>query len=177
MPRKRSRSRRRRVPPPGAPTASRRRGTLQQPTSCRVELAQERRKRWYPDCAARNAGVGMRFAPVAVPRPHELVVEAPIRNQLALFHLETRRLHLLNGLAAAIWSQLHEADTIGDVATGIGARFDLDPRPIRRGVEQTIEQLRADGLLRLDDHFAPACARRSGFTRPARPVAAPDSGS
>jgi hypothetical protein len=119
----------------------------------------------------------MRVAPVAAPRPHELVVEAPLRDQLALFHLETRRLHLLNGSAAAIWSQLHEADTIGDVTIGIGDRFDVDPLSIRRDVERTIEQLRADGLLRVDNHFVPACAQRPGFTLPDRPVAAPVRGS
>jgi hypothetical protein len=93
----------------------------------------------------------MRYAPTVAPRPHRRVVESPLGRDLALFHLDTRRLHVLNGSAAAIWRQLHEAGTVGDVAVGLGDEFDVSPMEIRSDVERAIEQMRADGLLQMDD--------------------------
>lgn len=97
----------------------------------------------------------MRFAPVAAPRPHHRVVSSVLDDQLALFHLDTRRLHLLNGSAAAIWDALDGADTIGDLTVQLGDRYEVDPLAIRRDVEAAIDQFRADGLLRIDDRFVP----------------------
>lgn len=89
----------------------------------------------------------MRYAPSIAPRPHTRVVAAPFGIGLALFHLDSRRLHVLNGSAAAIWEQLHDADTIGELAVRLGDRFDVSPIDIRGDVERIVEQLRADGLL------------------------------
>jgi len=100
----------------------------------------------------------MRYAPAVAPRPHRRVVESSLGCELALFHLDTRRLHVLNGPAAAIWQQLHVADTIGDVAVGVGDVFGVSPIEIRGEIEETVDRLRADGLLQIDDRFAPASA-------------------
>lgn len=118
----------------------------------------------------------MRFAPVAAPKPHRRVVESPLGEQLALFHLDTRRLHLLNGSAAAIWRALPGADTIGDLTVRLGDDFGVDPLAIRRDVEHSLDQLRADGLLCIDDRFAPPCARTPGSTFVPSPGRASDLG-
>lgn len=93
----------------------------------------------------------MRYAVSVAPRPHPRVVESSLGADLALFHLDTRRLHVLNGSAAAIWRQLQVSETIGDLAVRLGDTFDVSPIEIRGDVERTVEQLRADGLLELDD--------------------------
>ncbi|MDW3217897.1 MAG: PqqD family protein [Acidimicrobiales bacterium] len=98
----------------------------------------------------------MRTAPVAAPQPHRRVVAAPLGDHLALFHLDTRRLHLLNGSAAAIWQALPGVDTVGELTVRLGDDFGVDPLAIRRDVEHSLDQLRADGLLCVDDRFAPA---------------------
>jgi hypothetical protein len=108
----------------------------------------------------------MRFAPVAAPRLHHRVVHAPFADSLALFHLDTCRLHVLNGSAAAIWEELHAADTIGDLTVRLGDRFGVDPGSIRRDVESTIEQLRGDGLLKVDDQFVPPPRLRTSPEQP-----------
>jgi Coenzyme PQQ synthesis protein D (PqqD) len=119
----------------------------------------------------------MRYTPTIAPRPHHRVVEATLRDELALFHLDSRRLHLLNGSAAAIWDQLHRAETVGDVTVGIGDRFDVDPHTVRNDVERTIEQFRADGLLSLDDRVVSRSSRADPWDAPQGPVAAPLGGS
>jgi hypothetical protein len=119
----------------------------------------------------------MRFSPAVAPRPHHRVVESKLRDDLALFHLDTRRLHLLNGTAAAIWFELHVSDTIGDVTVGLGDRFEVDPISIRDDVERTIEQLRADGLLRVDDRVTTPASAREPWDEPKGRVAAPVTGS
>ncbi|MEQ8840683.1 MAG: PqqD family peptide modification chaperone [Acidimicrobiales bacterium] len=93
----------------------------------------------------------MRHTATVAPRPNRLVVEAPLGAELALFHLDSRRLHILNGSAAAIWRRLGEAETIGDLAVGLGDEFGVSPADIRLDVERTVEQLRADGLLQADE--------------------------
>ena len=98
----------------------------------------------------------MRYAPSIAPRPHTRVVAAPFGAGLALFHLDTRRLHVLNGSAAAIWEQLHDAHTIGDLAVRLGDRFDVSPIEIRGDVERIVEQLRADGLLETGTEAIPS---------------------
>ena len=97
----------------------------------------------------------MRYAPAVAPRPHRRVVESELGHELALFHLDDRRLHMLNGSAAAIWRQLHSADTIGEVAVGLGDQFGVSPIEIRGDIEETVDRLRADGLLQVDDRFDP----------------------
>ncbi len=119
----------------------------------------------------------MRYTPTIAPRPHHRVVEAVLRDELALFHLDSRRLHLLNGSAAAIWGQLHTADTIGEVTIGLGDRFEVDPHSIRADVERTIEQFRADGLLRIDDRVISPAPRADMWDPPQGRVGAPARGS
>ncbi|MEZ5243798.1 MAG: PqqD family peptide modification chaperone [Acidimicrobiales bacterium] len=113
------------------------------------------------------------------PRPHHRVVASPLGDELALFHLDTRRLHVLNGSAAAIWQELHVVETIGDLAVRLGDRFQVSPVEIRSDVERTVEQLRADGLLEMDDRMAsgaPRSTRRPGSIDPSR-VDVPATGS
>lgn len=119
----------------------------------------------------------MRYAVSVAPRPNGRVVESSLGDDLALFHLDTRRLHVLNGSAAAIWHQLRRADTIGDVAVGLGDAFGVSPIEIRADVERTVEHLRADGLLQLDDQFSSGnLATQRPHTRP-ESVDAPSQGS
>lgn len=82
-----------------------------------------------------------------VPRPHHRVVESTLGDDVVLFHLDTRRLHVLNGSAAAIWTVLHEAATVGDATIQLGNHFAVDPTAIRDDVERTIAEFRDDGLL------------------------------
>lgn len=91
---------------------------------------------------------------MAAPRPDARVVQSPLRDQLALFHLDTRRLHLLNGSAAAIWAALPDVDTIGELTVRLGDDFGVDPLAIRRDVERALDRLRADGLLGIGDRAA-----------------------
>lgn len=117
------------------------------------------------------------FTTVVAPRPHHRVVEAALGDRVALFHLDTRRLHLLNGSAAAIWAQLDECATIGEVAISVGDLFDLDPRTIRVDIERTIDRLRADGLLRVDDRVTTPVTVAQPWSAPTRPIASPQAGS
>ena len=110
----------------------------------------------------------MRHTPVGTPRPKHRVVESVLRADLALFHLDTRRLHLLSGSTAAIWSQLHTADAFSDVTAGFGDRFE---------VEDAIERFRADGLLCVDDREAVPAHRLEPWETPNGVIAAPDTGS
>lgn len=110
------------------------------------------------------------------PRPHHRVVESPLADELALFHLDTRRLHVLNGSAAAIWQELHLTDTIGDLAVRLGDRFGVSPIEIRGDVERIVGQLRADGLLQVDDRVV-STARHNSTTSPPVHVDVPEIGS
>jgi hypothetical protein len=118
----------------------------------------------------------MRYAVSVAPRPHHRVVESPFGDDVALFHLDTRRLHMLNGSAAAIWHQLHETDTIGDLAVRLGDRFGVSPIEIRADVERTVQQLTADGLLEVGDCSARTDTRARSGSAPAH-VDIPDAGS
>ncbi|MEM7141885.1 MAG: PqqD family peptide modification chaperone [Actinomycetota bacterium] len=109
----------------------------------------------------------MRFASIAAPQPHRRVVQSPLGDALALFHLDTRRLHFLNGSAAAIWSALPEADTIDDLTVVLGDRFDVDPGEIRRDVDTAIDRLRVDGLVQVDDRFCAPTTQRADAAPPA----------
>jgi hypothetical protein len=109
----------------------------------------------------------VRYAVAIAPRPHPRIVESRLGDDTVLFHLDARRLHVLNGSAAAIWEELHEVHTVGEVAVRLGDRFDVAAVDIRPDIERTIEQMRADGILWADDR-PPATprGRRSVHPRP-----------
>ncbi len=95
----------------------------------------------------------MRFAPpVVAPRPHPEVFESEVGGQRVLFNNADRRLHVLNSSAGAIWDVLRDASTVGEVAIAVSDRFGVDPRSVRRDIERTIDQFRADGLVTVNDH-------------------------
>ncbi len=117
----------------------------------------------------------MRHAVAVAPRPHQGVLEARLGDDLVLFDLVTRRLHVLNGSAAAIWSHLDESATIGELSVRLGDAYGVSPVDIRPDIEQTVERLRADGLLRTE---GPTPAAGSRLERDPRPmVDLPPSGS
>lgn len=101
--------------------------------------------------------------PVA-PRPHPRVVESTVDGSRVVFHLDDRRLHVLNPSAGAIWCALAEAATVGEVTLRVADRFGVDPATIRRDVEALIDRFRADGLVAGDDR------RRAERRRPERPT-------
>lgn len=109
----------------------------------------------------------MRYAVAIAPRPHPRIVESRLGDDTVLFHLDARRLHVLNGSAAAIWEELHEVHTVGEVAVRLGDRFDVSAVDIRPDIERTIEQMRADGILWAADRppIAPH-GRRPAHPRP-----------
>ena len=121
----------------------------------------------------------MKYVVAVAPRPHHRVVESRMGGELILFHLDTRRLHVLNGPAAAIWQELRGAATIGDLAARVGDRFLVPALDIRRDVEQTVEQLRADGLLAGDERNADGPSVTARRPRPSGPfrVDVPSTGS
>lgn len=97
----------------------------------------------------------MRYAVAVTPRPHPRVLEARLGDDLALFDLDSRRLHVLNGSAAAIWTHLDASATIGELSVRLGDVYGVSPVDIRPDVERTVERLRADGLLH-SETVAPA---------------------
>ena len=88
----------------------------------------------------------MTSAPAVVPRPHPLVVESDLDGSKVLFHLGDRRLHFLNGTAAAIWDELRHATTLRELTSALSRTFAAEPSEIRSDVERTVGQFRADGL-------------------------------
>jgi len=82
------------------------------------------------------------------------VVETTVDDSRVLLHLDDRRLHFLNGTAAAIWAALGESATIGELTLRLADRFEVDPAIVRPDVETLLARLRADGLLTVNDSLA-----------------------
>ena len=98
--------------------------------------------------------------PVVAPRPHPRVVEGTVEGARVLFHLDDRRLHVLNPSAGAIWDELGHASTVADVALGVADRFAIEPSSVGDDVQRLLDRFRADGLVTVDDRVtAVRCAR------------------
>ena len=108
-------------------------------------------------------------------RPHPAVLSAPLDDDVVLFHLDTRRLHVLNGSAAAIWTTLHEFDDIARIAGALGEAFAVDPGTILDDIERTVAEFRADGLVADGVGSDHAPAERMP-TRPVAPGSLPAGG-
>jgi hypothetical protein len=114
------------------------------------------------------------LAPAAVPHRHPRVVEAPVAGDLALFHLDDRRLHLLNPTAAAIWAGVDTAPTVAALTRAVAEAFGVDPAAVGPDVERTLDRLRVDGLLTLDRAARPSSPPLPwADPEPAAPVATP----
>jgi len=92
--------------------------------------------------------------PVVAPRPHPRVVETAVDDSRVLLHLDDRRLHFLNGTASAIWAELGDSATIGELTVRLADRFEVDPSIVRPDVEKLLTRLRVDGLVTVDDRFS-----------------------
>lgn len=115
----------------------------------------------------------MSLAPLVVPRRHPRVVEATLDGARALFHLDDRRLHLLNPTAAAIWDELDDATTLGALTGAVAERFGVAPDRIRVDVARTVEQFGADRLATTGP--APTPTRIAAGRAGGRSMASPDA--
>jgi len=88
-------------------------------------------------------------------------VDAPLDAQRVLFHLDDRRIHVLNASAAAIWETIAEPDapeaTAGiEAITGrVATAFGVAAPDIAADVEATIGRFAVDGLLATGPGDAP----------------------
>ena len=89
--------------------------------------------------------------------PSDRVVQGRVDDSAVLFHLDDRRLHVLNETAAAVWNGLTSGESPDTIAGRLAVRFEADVSLVRRDVSELVDRLHIDRLVVHDDrrHSAP----------------------
>jgi hypothetical protein len=82
-----------------------------------------------------------------VPARRESVAEAEIDGEVVLLDTSSGALHVLNSVAAVVWSELDGARDLDTIVTELSGALRADADEVRRDVTTFIDQLGSSGLL------------------------------
>lgn len=94
--------------------------------------------------------------------PHTLVVRTEGQvaadlgeGQTALMSVERGSYYSLNEVGGRVWELLSEPRAVTTLCQVVAEEYDVDPEQAERDVSAYVQELLAEGLLRLDDAPAP----------------------
>jgi hypothetical protein len=69
------------------------------------------------------------------------------KDQLALVHIKTRRIHILNPTAVEVWKLLQAGSTRGEICRLIQEQFQADEKEISTEIDRILILLECEGLI------------------------------
>ena len=78
-------------------------------------------------------------------------VDAEIDNEVVLMNMDTGFCYGLNRVGSRIWSELTVPIRVGDLCTKLVSEFEVDPAICERDVLDLLQELRAEGLIAIQE--------------------------
>jgi PqqD family protein of HPr-rel-A system len=79
----------------------------------------------------------------------EGLVEAEVDNEIVALHIENGTCYSFNPTAARIWKLIEQPKTLTDLCGVLASEFKVDPARCEADVRALLDDLAADGLVRL----------------------------
>lgn len=77
------------------------------------------------------------------------LVEAEVDGELVALHVENGKCYGFNGTATRIWSLLQERKSLAQLCQDLAEEFDVGPQTCESEIYNFIEELQADGLVKV----------------------------
>lgn len=105
-------------------------------------------KKWQSEIPKEEKGSSLQEKIVDVP---DEVVFQSVGNEIILLNMKTGSYYSLNPVGSRIWELLVEEKCTMDAFKSMSEEYDVDPEDLQRDILSLVQELRANGLLDIED--------------------------